>query len=175
MNTVRKMTLVLVMVALAAGLVMPAFAQAEPVLPLGSDCAAVVVTQEQINARLSKLPSRIIKDAKVTLGDGQVTVAFTMTPRQGGKRGQSSAQTIAPTQQNIIAILIGLVKNGRVEWTVKSLTVNGQPATAEQTERIGKLANRLAGFRFGRQRGCSLTTMTITPQSISFNFTKMNV
>ena len=71
--------------------------------------------------------NRNISDEYVNLQPDQVTITATLSWRQRGSGLQTS---------NVAVVLTPSVSNGRVDWTVISITADGQPASAELVTQI---------------------------------------
>jgi hypothetical protein len=193
MRTFRKIALAFMALVMMAALALPAFAQdstPEPTPEATTDAKAtktVTITQEQINAAIAKLPeNKRVTNLKVTLGDGQVTIAFTLAggqrigragKGQGNQQGDSSANPAA-TAYDVSVVLSPATQNDRVFWGLKSMTINGQPAPAQLSGRIGQMATRFIELGWRRQNreelkgyrvsaisvNASTVTLTLTPR-----------
>src|SRR5262249_49829860 len=135
MKTAHKPLFVLALIAVFAAFALPTFAQDNPPAQ-PTNTRTITITQQQINDRLAKMERARISDAKVTLGNGDISASFTLTDKD--KKTYAIAVDVTPS-----------VKDGRIDWTLNSLTVNGQAATDQQTALAKQLIQRFVGSRVG--------------------------
>ncbi len=110
---------------LALALVLAILAAAVPALAQSGSTRSVTVTEAEINAtyRVTNPPRQSISEVYVDLQPDQVVIGATFTPRRG-----SAAATVTT--------LVPSLENGRVYWTVTSITANGQPAAADLVAQV---------------------------------------
>ncbi len=105
---------------LALALVLAILAAAVPATAQSGSTRSVTVTEAQINAtyRVTNPARQTVSGLSVDLQPDQVVISATFTPRRGNP--VATATTLVPS-----------LEDGRVYWTVTSVTANGQPASAE--------------------------------------------
>ena len=144
--------------------------------PLSTANAATVtktftITQDQINSsyRVTNPRNRKVSNVAVTVEDGQVSIAATITPR-----GQQAFDTVTVWKP----ILTG----GLVYWKLDSATVGGQPASTAQRNLlliIHRIALRNRIWLLTRQgltnHRYRVTNITLTPGTISITATVYGV
>src|SRR4051794_18533842 len=121
MKSIRNLVIALVVVIAAALLVAPTFAQDStptPASPTTSHSARpttriVTITQEQINTRLANRKGDRLKDLSIVLGSNQITVSFTTNGEKNNGVGRA-----------IVAIVTPAASDGKVTWTLDSLTID---------------------------------------------------
>src|SRR5690349_13488263 len=156
MKSIRHLIVALVVVMAAALLVVPTFAQdnsATPAAPstnsntsyrpsgngLGTHVTSltITVTQEDINNRIAKRPGKMLKDLSITLGDNQITVSFITNGEKNNCVGRKIMGVVSPS-----------VVDGKVRWTLDSLTIDGTTATQEQMDTFKQRVTDLIGGKF---------------------------
>lgn len=162
MKAIRKSAFVVALLAVIAVFAVPTFAQDNPPAQ-PSTSRTITITQQQINDRLAKMNRPRVSNAKVTLGNGDISATFTLTDKD--KKTYDIAVDVTPS-----------VKDGRIVWTLNSLTVNGQKATDQQTTRAKQLVQAFVGARlqlFGRaNRRVQVASITVTPDAITIVLTR---
>ena len=136
----------------------------EPVPPASGTPTTVSYSEAQINStyRVTNPANRSISDEYVNLQPDQVTITATLSWRQRGSGIQTS---------NVAVVLTPKVSNGRVDWTVISITADGQPASAELVAQIN--ASLAASWhRWVSQNAPAgvVTAITITDDTISYTY-----
>jgi hypothetical protein len=182
MRTLRKAVIAALLLVLAAAFAVPTFAQDNGAT---ATTRTITITQDQINQRLANLHTPRFSNVSVTLGEGQITVAFTFTPLRnlrnpGGLNNRtplpnnstpSNAQPFdANTSYSVSAIIVPAVQDGHLNWTLNSLTVNGQPATDQQKMRLTQFVRRFAGqfpLRNALRNRITVTNITVTNEAIT--------
>lgn len=117
MNTFRKLTLVLSLVIMSALMVAPTFAAA--------NTKTITKTEDQVNSSywVTNPAWRAVTDRYVDLQPGQVVVMETITRR--GKDSVAVVVTYTPS-----------IENGRLLWTVVSVTQDGQAVAQELVDQV---------------------------------------
>jgi hypothetical protein len=149
MNTFRKLTIAVVLIAALAVMVTPAFAQ--------TSTRTIVKTEDEINQsyRVTNPAWRAITDRYVDLQNGQVVVEESLTRR--GKSPTAVEITYVPS-----------IENGRIFWTITSVLRDGQPASQEIIDQAN--ANRQNSWRnWWRHNGApgKVQSVTITDTEIT--------
>jgi hypothetical protein len=122
----------------------------------------ITITQDQINSsyRVTNPVNRAITDVSVTIGQGQVSVAATVT-----KRGEPPVATVSIWQP--------VIRYGLIDWKFVSATANGQPVTPDLKQiliRIHQVALRnlvRAIIRHNAPVRVFVTDVTLTPGLIT--------
>ena len=180
MKNIRKLIVAFVVVMSAALLVMPTFAQdtATPTPPAtnsnarqrpstagsGTQPAArtITITQEQINTRVANRPGERLKDLSILLGDNQITVSFTTSGEKNNGTGKA-----------IVAVVTPAVADGKVSWTLDSLTIDGKAATQEQMDKLKeRVTNLIGGKLANRERRFTVTSLTVDSSAITITLTR---
>lgn len=185
MKSIRQLIVALVVVMAAALLVAPTFAQDNPATPTapstdsgtphrhfgqgnGNDngtqltTRTITITQEQINTRLANRPSKLLKDLSIVLGDNQITVSFTTNGEKNNGVGRKIVGVVTPS-----------VADGKVQWTLDSLTIDGTAATQEQMDKLKERVTDLIGGKFGnRERRFSVTNVSVDSEAITVTLTR---
>jgi hypothetical protein len=168
MKHIRQLIVALVVVMATALLVAPTFAQDNPATPtapstnsgaphrpsaqgngLGTRITTLTIsiTQEDINARLANRPGKLLKDLSIVLGDNQITVSFTTNGEKNKGVGRKIVGVVTPG-----------VADGKVKWTLDSLTIDGTAATQDQMDKLKARVTDLIGGKFGeRERRFSVS------------------
>ncbi len=141
-------------------------------LPVASaaDCpaSALMLTEAQVNSafRVTHPLDRNLSNVNVDLqaaNGGQVVILATYTWRTGAGATQSAeiTETFAPT-----------VTNGRVYWTVLSVTANGQPASADLVAQINAHLNA-SWYRWISEQAPAgvVTAITISDDDLTYTYT----
>ncbi len=169
MKSIRKLIVSNIVLMAAALLVAPTFAQdnATPVPPPAGSSArptsrTITITQEQINTRLANRPGERLKDLSVVLGDNKITVSFTT---KGDKKGG--------TGKAIVAVVTPGVADGKVNWMLNSLTIDGTAATQDQKDKLKERVTNLIGGRLARrERRFTVTSVTVDSSAITITLTR---
>jgi hypothetical protein len=132
----------------------PAFAQ-------NTVTTSVTLTEAQINAayRVTNSPRRTVTNVVVDLRPNQVVVSATVTlPRQ------SPVATVT--------VLVPNLTNGRLTWTVTSITANGQPASGELVAQVNAaIASSWRSYFRSQLPAERLTGLTITDTDVTITLT----
>ena len=117
-----KRILIIVVVLVMAALPLAVSAQ--------SASRTFTITETQINQSFRVTnPARVrVSNMVVDLQPGQVSIAYTYTVR--APRGSGT------TSRNVNTVYVPNVTNGRLYWSVTSVTVNGQPASDDLVRQI---------------------------------------
>ena len=120
-------------------------------------------TEAEINSsfRVTNPANRNVSNVYVDLQPDQVLLSETYT-----WRSPSGLRT-----DDVVALLIPSLTNGRVYWSVVSITANGQPASAELVAQIN--ASLATSWRrwFGENGPAGrVTDLTITDDTISYTY-----
>jgi len=154
MNTLRKIVLVLTFAVIMIAAAVPAFAQ-------NAVTTSVTLTEDQINEayRVSNSPRRSVSDVVVDLQPSQVVVSATVTlPRQ--------------SPVTTVTVLVPSLTNGRLTWTVDSITANGQPASGDLVTQVNAAIASSWRSYFRRQLPAGrLTGVTITDNDVTITLT----
>jgi putative lipoic acid-binding regulatory protein len=181
MKSIRQLVVVLVVVMIAALLVAPTFAQDNPSTPTAPTTNSnvphrpsatgnttqvttrtITITQEQINTRLANRPGDRLKDLSIVLGNNQITVSFTTNGEKNNGVGRK-----------IVGVATPAAVDGKVKWTLNSLTIDGTAATQEQMDKLKERVTDLIGGKFGqRERRFSVTSVTVDSSAISITLTR---
>jgi len=169
MKSIRNLVIVLVVVMSAALLVTPTFAQdnSTPTPPAAGSSTnlpktrTITITQEQINTRLENRPGERLKDLSIVLGDNQITVSFTTKGDKNGGTGKA-----------IVAVVIPSVVDGKVSWTLKSLTIDGTAATQDQMDKLKERVTKLIGKLGDHERRFTVTSITVDSSAITVELTR---
>jgi hypothetical protein len=88
------------------------------------------ITESQINQSFRVTnPARVrVSNMAVDLQPGQVSISYTYTVR--APRGSGT------TNRSVNTVYVPNVSNGRLYWSVPSVTVNGQPASDDLVRQI---------------------------------------
>jgi hypothetical protein len=117
----------------------------------------VTITEDQINDsfRVNNPVGRRISNVSVDLQPDQAVVSATWSTRR-----ESSA---------VVATYAPSVSNGRVSWTVVSITVNGQPASASLLTQINNSISA-SWYNYIRNQAGSgrITAVTVSDTDITF-------
>ena len=180
MKSIRTLVIALMVVVSAALLVAPTFAQdnATPTPPTtgsstfhrpsgnGSSTEpttrTITITQEQINTRLANRPGDRLKDLSIVLGSNQITVSFTTKGEKNNGVGKA-----------IVAVVSPGVADGKVNWTLNSLTIDGKAATQEQMDKLKERVTDLIGGKMGqRERHFTVNSVTVDSSAITITLTR---
>ena len=170
MKSIRNLVVGLVVVMCTALLVAPTFAQDStptPASPTTSHNArpttrTITITQEQINTRLANRKGDRLKDLSIVLGDNQITVSFTTNGEKNKGVGRKIVGVVTPG-----------IADGKVNWTLNSLTIDGAAATQEQMDKLKERVTDLIGGKFGeRERRFSVTSVTVDSSAINITLTR---
>ncbi len=146
------------------------------VVPLSSANAATVtktitLTQDQINSsyRVTNPRNRKVSNVSVTIQDGQVSIAATVT-----QRGQQPVDTVTVWKPVLL--------RGLVYWKLESATIGGQPAT-KAMQNVLLVLHRIPLRNLVWQlirRGLAsrvyrVTNITLTPGTVSITATVFGV
>jgi hypothetical protein len=178
MKSIRTLVIAFVVVMSAALLVAPTFAQdnATPTPPSTSTIGhrpagnssstqpttrTITITQEQINTRVANRPGERLKDLSIVLGDNQITVSFTTNGEKNNGVGRA-----------IVAVVSPAVKDGKIDWTLNSLTIDGKAATPDQMDKLKERVTNLIG-KFGqRERRFTINSVTVDSSAITISLTR---
>ena len=120
----------------------------------------VTVTEAQVNAAyvVSNPARQSVSDVYVDLQPGQVAISATFTPRRGD--AVATVTTLVPS-----------LEDGRVYWTVGSVTVDGQPASADLVAQVNT-AVAASWRRYFRETAATgrVTDFTLTDSAMSLTF-----
>jgi flagellar basal body-associated protein FliL len=148
----RKVTLFLmVVVALVLG-VMPVLAQTR----------TVTITEQQINEsyRVTNPRRATVSNRVVDLQNGQVVISYTLTYRNN-------------TSIEVVSTYTASVSNGRINWTMTSLTGNGEPASQDLIAQINtSISTSWRNFVRGRQGTGRVQSIVITDNDIQITFAR---
>lgn len=149
MNTFRKLTVTVVLIAALALMVTPAFAQ--------TSTRTTVKTEDEINQSywVTNPAWRAVTDRYVDLQNGQVVVKETLSRR--GKSPLAVEITYVPS-----------IENSRIFWTITSVVLDGQSASQEIIDQAN--ANRQNSWRnWWRRNGTpgKVQSVTITDSDIT--------
>jgi hypothetical protein len=173
MKSIRKFVVALVVVMSAALLVAPTLAQdnATPTPPTSSTghrptgagstqptTRTITITQEQINTRLANRPGDRLKDLSIVLGDNQITVSFTTKGEKNNGVGRA-----------IVGVVTPAVVEGKVNWTLDSLTIDGTAATQEQMDKLKERVTKLIGKFDRRERHFTINSITVDSNAITIS------
>ncbi len=179
MKSIRQLIIALVVVMTAALLVAPAFAQdnATPTPPAASSThrpltgqgngtqpttRTITITQEQINTRLANRPGERLKDLSIVLGDNQITVSFTTRGEKNDGVGKK-----------IVAVVTPSIVDGKVDWKLDSLTIDGTAAAQDQMDKFKERVSNLIGGRLqNRERRFTVTSLTVDSSAITIELTR---
>lgn len=170
MKSIRTLIVALVVVISAALLVAPTFAQDNPPAtpPAGNNSTqltarTITITQEQINTRLQNRPGDRLTDLSVVLGSNQITVSFTTKGDKNGGVGKA-----------IVAVVTPAVADGKLDWTLNSLTIDGTAATQNQMDKFkDRVTNLIGGSKLTqRERRFTVTSVTVDSSAITITLTR---
>lgn len=90
----------------------------------------LTLTEDQINQsfRVTNPARRGISDVAVDLQPDQVSVSYVVT-----RRAPQGRET---TRYDVTTVIVPEIRNGRLYWSVSSVTIDGQPASDEFLEQI---------------------------------------
>lgn len=144
---------VLLLVALVAALV--------PLAAVSAQGNSYTLTEEQVNEtyRVSNPARRSVSNMSVDLQDGQVSIAATLTTRAG--RGT------ATTAYNAVAVYTASVRDGRIYWTLDSVTVDGQPASQTIVDQVNAAIGSSWRNFIRSQKPGRVASVTITENDIT--------
>jgi hypothetical protein len=156
MNKRFLMLFILLMAALVLPLVVSAQGQNR----------TFTVTEDEINSsfRVTNSARQRVSDMSVDLQADQVSLSYTYTTR--GQRGQGT------TSYSVNSVYVPTVTNGRITWTVSSVTVDGQPASEDLTRQINSSIQSSWRNYLRQQHGTgrvSSVTITDTDLTLVFN------
>ena len=146
---VRKLSLVAVLMVVLAAMVFPTLAAEKTV--------TVTLTESDINSsyRVTNPRNRTISGVNIDLQAGQAVITATFTAPK------TSAIAISVT-------LVPSVSNGRVTWTVRSATANGQAASGDLLTQINaSISSSWRNYWKGKVTG-KVTAFTITDDSVTW-------
>jgi hypothetical protein len=181
MKSIRKLVVALVVVMAAALVVIPTFAQDNPATPtapttdnsgthnrpsgtgIGSHISSLTltITQEQINNRLANRKGDRLQDLSVVLGDNQITVSFTTKGDKNSDEGKA-----------VVAVVTPAAADGKVSWTLDSLTISGTAATQDQKDMLKERVTSLIGKFDQRERRFSVSSITVDSSAINIILTR---
>jgi hypothetical protein len=154
MKTFRKLTFITVLIAMIIALAVPAFAQET------TGTRTFTLTEQRINEsyRVTNSPRRSVDELSVDLQPGQAVINAAITfPRQETIQTQS---VLTPT-----------ITDGRLYWTVASVTVDGEPASADLVTQINSaIASSWRVYVRQQIRPGRLTDVTITDTEIAYTY-----
>lgn len=116
------------------------------------------LTESTINAsyHVTNPKPRQISEMSVDLQPGQVVFNFVWTTR---------AKKASP----VVATLTPSVTDGKVTWTLTSMTVNGEPISADlQTQINTRISSSWAKYIRGKAGAATVTDLTITDTDITW-------
>jgi hypothetical protein len=152
MNTIRKIFVILTVAALGL-LVVPTFA---------ADTKTVTITEATINAtyRVTNPARRSVSSKSVDLQPGKVVVSYSVTyPKK-------------PTVQ-VIKTFVPSIQNGRVYWSVTSVTRNGSEISADLLKQINTEIETSWINYFKQKAGTGhVSAIEITDTAINLTLTK---
>ncbi len=160
-NIMKRLQHIILFAVLAAAALMavPTFAQdstpsGNPTKPTSK---TFTITQAQINERIqNRQGGERITDLSIVLGSGQINVSFNF---QGRK--DSTAKAVA-------AVVSPTVVDGRIQWNLSSLTIDGTAATQDQIKQFTERIQRLVGGRFNRPHDkFTVESITVTSEAIT--------
>ena len=165
MNTklVKGFLIAIAIVALLGAALPAAQASAAPVpASWQKTTKTITITQDQINSsyRVTNPRNRAITNVSVTVGQGQVSIAATVT-----KRGQDPVATVSVWEP--------VIRYGLIDWKFVSATANGQPVTPDLKQiliRIHQveLRNLVRGIiRHNSPTRIVVTAVAVTPGLIT--------
>ena len=179
MKSIRTLIIALVVMS-AALMVAPTFAQdnATPTPPATSSIGhrptgagnggstqpttrTITITQEQINTRVANRPGERLKDLSIVLGDNQITVSFTTNGEKNNGVGKA-----------IVGVVTPAVVEGKVDWTLKSLTIDGTAATQDQMDKLKERVTKLIGKFENRERRFTINSITVDSSAITISLTR---
>ena len=171
MKSIRTLVVGLVVVISAALLVAPTFAQDNtptPAAPTTSHNArpttrTITITQEQINTRLANRKGDRLKDLSIVLGSNQITVSFTTNGEKNDGVGKK-----------IVAIVTPTVSDGKLTWTLDSLTIDAKTATQDQMDKLKhRVTSLIGGHPKNRERHFSVDSVTVDSTAITLILTRI--
>lgn len=119
-----------------------------------------VITEEQINAsyRVTNPARRGVSNLKVDLQPGKAVISGTWQPRKKDKTAVAFEASFTPS-----------IENGRVVWTLVSVTSNGEPISSDLQ---AQLNNRISSSwaRYAKAKGAKgkVTEVTISDSEITY-------
>jgi hypothetical protein len=180
MKSIRNLVVGLVVVIAAALLAVPTFAQDNPTTPnapstgtstvntqhkpLGGlvSSMTLTITQQDINERIANRPGQALKDLSIVLGDNQITISFTTKGDATGGAGKALVAVVSPS-----------VVDGKIDWKLVSLMVDGAPATPDQMTALKDRATRfVSGWFENRERRFNVTSITINSSAVTVSLVR---
>lgn len=162
-KVVKGLLIVTAIVALVGAALPAAQANAAPIPDKWQKTTkTITITQDQINAsyRVTNPVNRAITNVSVTVEQGQISVAATVT-----KRGEQPVATVSIWQP--------VIRYGLIDWKFVSATANGQPVTPELKQiliRLHEVALRnfvRSAIRHNAAAHIFVTNVTLTPGLIT--------
>lgn len=117
-----------------------------------------IITEEQLNDayRVTNPYPDSVTNVLVDLQPGQVSVSAAVTFGDG-------------TTGQVVTVYVPGIVNGDIDWTVVSVTVNGQAATPEQLETINqRLNNTWLNWWRGRIERGNVTSVVVTDTEVIY-------
>ncbi|MBA3872776.1 MAG: hypothetical protein H0X30_26885 [Anaerolineae bacterium] len=169
MKSIRNLVIALVVVVSAALLVAPTFAQDNtptPTAPTTSHNArpttrTITITQEQINTRLANRKGDRLKDLSIVLGNNQITVSFTTNGEKNDGVGKK-----------IVAIVTPAAADGKITWTLDSLTIDAKGATQDQMDKLKERVTSSIGKFDQRERRFSVDSVKVDSSAITITLAR---
>lgn len=181
MKSIRNLVVGFVVVMAAALFVVPTFAQDNPTTPNAPSTGTstvntqhkpqgnglvssmtLTITQQDINERIANRPGQALKDLSVVLGDNQITISFTTKGDATGGVGKALVAVVSPS-----------VVEGKIDWKLVSLTIDGTAATPDQMTALKDRATRfVSGWFENRERRFNVTTITINSSAVTVSLVR---
>lgn len=148
-HLMHKTALALLLVLMLAAVALPVLAASQ----------TTTITESQINSnwRMTNPWGQRVTSKSADLQPGQLVITVASTDRRGEAR--STVSTLVPS-----------ISNGRLNWTVSSLTVNGEEVAASTRDAINNAIVNSLGRYFKGQTPGRVTAVEITDTELLITY-----